>query len=149
MGIGWEPYPRGLLLALRRLHREFPNLPIYITENGIGTNDDEWRQKLLIDHLKMSHQAILEGIPLKGYFHWSLMDNFEWTHGYTSRFGLVHVDFSNQTRTLKPSGKLYGMVDSSFEHLSHLDTRSHQFSTSKKGELVFKVHCNFQLFYIR
>jgi beta-glucosidase len=109
-GLEWEPYPKGLLLSLRRLKKEFPGVPIYVTENGIGTDNDKWRQKHLVDHLKMIHQGIEEGIDIRGYFHWSLMDNFEWAEGYSSRFGLVKVNFENQKRTIKESGKLYGKI---------------------------------------
>jgi beta-glucosidase len=108
--LGWEPYPEGLLLNLRRIQHEFPNLPIYITENGIGTDDDPWRQQLLVDHLKMTHQALQEGIDVRGYFHWSLLDNFEWVSGYSPRFGLVHVDYATQQRTMKESGNLYATI---------------------------------------
>jgi len=109
-GLGWEPYPEGFYLAIKRMHQAFPNLPIYITENGIGTDDDAWRQNVLVDHLKMMHKAIQEGINIKGYFHWSLIDNFEWAQGYMSRFGLVAVDFKTQKRTIKGSGKLYAAI---------------------------------------
>ncbi len=108
-GIGWEPYPEGLLISMRRLHNTL-GLPIYITENGIGTDDDAWRQKVLIDHLKMVHRALREGIDVRGYFHWSLIDNFEWAEGFMSRFGLVHVEFKTQKRTVKGSGRLYGEI---------------------------------------
>jgi beta-glucosidase len=108
-GIGWEPYPEGLLISMRRLHNTL-GLPIYITENGIGTDDDAWRQKVLIDHLKMVHRAVREGIDVRGYFHWSLIDNFEWAEGFMSRFGLVRVDFKTQKRTVKGSGRLYGEI---------------------------------------
>lgn len=109
-GIGWEPYPEGLYLALRRLHDTFPGLPVYITENGIGTDDDRWRQKVLIDHLRMVHRAIQEGVDVRGYFHWSLMDNFEWAQGFSSRFGLIGIDYRTQKRTVKGSGRLYGEI---------------------------------------
>lgn len=109
-GLGWEPYPEGFYLAIKRIHDAFPTLPIYITENGIGTDNDQWRQQVLIDHLKMMHKAMTEGIDIKGYFHWSLIDNFEWAQGYMSRFGLVAVDFKTQKRTLKQSGKLYAQI---------------------------------------
>lgn len=109
-GLGWEPYPEGLLLVLRRVKRVFPKLPLYVTENGIGTDNDEWRQQFIIDHLKVLHRAIQEGIDVRGYFHWSLMDNFEWAEGYASRFGLVHVDYETQKRTLKKSGELYAEI---------------------------------------
>ena len=109
-GLGWEPYPDGLLFNLRRLKREFPTKPIFITENGIGTGDDEWRQKYLIHHLKRVHQAIGEGIDVRGFFEWSLMDNFEWAEGYSSRFGLYEVDFSSQKRTKRGCADLYGRI---------------------------------------
>lgn len=109
-GLGWEPYPEGLLASMRRIQKELPGMPIYITENGIGTDDDQWRQKIMVDHLKMVHQAIREGIDVRGYFHWSLIDNFEWAEGYLSRFGLVHVDYKTQKRTIKESGKLYAEI---------------------------------------
>ena len=109
-GLGWEPYPEGLLIALRRLQKMFPKLPIYVTENGIGTDNDEWRQQFIIDHLKVLHRAIQEGMDVRGYFHWSLIDNFEWAEGYSSRFGLVHVDHETQKRTMKKSGELYAEI---------------------------------------
>jgi beta-glucosidase len=61
-------------------------------------------------HLKAAHDAIREGVPLRGYFAWSLLDNFEWSHGYSKRFGIVHVDYATQQRTVKASGKLYSEI---------------------------------------
>ena len=110
VSLGWEPYPEGFYLAIKRMHNAFPHIPMYITENGIGTNDDSWRQRVLIDHLKMLHKAITEGVDIRGYFYWSLIDNFEWEHGYEPRFGLVHVDFKTQKRTIKPSGMVYAHI---------------------------------------
>ena len=109
-GLGWEPYPDGLLYNLRRLKKEFPNKPIYITENGLGTSDDEWRQKYLIHHLMRVHQAIQEGIDIRGFFEWSLMDNFEWAEGYSSHFGLYEVNYATQQRIKRDSADLYGMI---------------------------------------
>ncbi|MFW9929824.1 MAG: glycoside hydrolase family 1 protein [Candidatus Thorarchaeota archaeon] len=109
-GLDWEPYPEGILINLQRLNREFPGIPIYITENGIGTNNDEWRQRCLIHHLIKMHKAIELGIPVKGYFHWSLLDNFEWAEGYNSKFGLVEVNFLTQERKIKGSGNLYSGI---------------------------------------
>ncbi len=109
-GLGWEPYPDGLLFNLRRLKKEFPTKPIYITENGIGTSNDEWRQKYLIHHLMRVHQAIQEGIDIRGFFEWSLMDNFEWAEGYSSHFGLYEVNYENQQRTKRGSADLYGSI---------------------------------------
>lgn len=114
-GIGWEPYPDGLLFNLRRLKKEFPNTPIYITENGIGTNNDEWRQKYLVHHLMRVHQAIQEGIDVRGFFEWSLMDNFEWAEGYMSKFGLFGVDFKTQERIKHKSATLYSEIAKSNE----------------------------------
>jgi len=85
-------------------------MPVYITENGIGNGNDDWRKRLLVDHLRMCSQAINEGVNLIGYFHWSLMDNFEWAEGFSSRFGLVNVNFQTQKRTVKGSGRLYSRI---------------------------------------
>ena len=109
-GLAWEPYPEGLLHNLRRLKKEFPNKPIYITENGIGTNDDSWRQQYLVHHLMKVQQAIQEGINIRGFFEWSLLDNFEWAEGYTSRFGLYGVDFKTQKRIKHGSVDLYAHI---------------------------------------
>ncbi|MBN1534828.1 MAG: glycoside hydrolase family 1 protein [Spirochaetes bacterium] len=109
-GIGWEPYPEGLYLALKRVAAEFPGMPVYVTENGIGTDDDAWRRRYLVDHLKMAHRAVEDGVDLRGFFHWSLMDNFEWAQGYMSRFGLINMDYRTQKRTLRESGRLYGEI---------------------------------------
>jgi beta-glucosidase/6-phospho-beta-glucosidase/beta-galactosidase len=81
-----------------------------ITENGIGTDDDQWRQEFLLQHLYQVHRAIHEGVPVKGYFHWSFIDNFEWTEGYASRFGLVDCNRKTLKRTIKKSGYLYAKI---------------------------------------
>ena len=109
-GLGWEPYPDGLLFNLRRLKKEFPSKPIYITENGIGTRNDQWRQKYLIHHLMRVHQAIQEGIDVKGFFEWSLMDNFEWAEGYSSHFGLYEMNYITQERIKRGSADLYSTI---------------------------------------
>lgn len=84
--------------------------PIYVLENGFLDNADQQRPAHLIRHLVALHRAIQDGAPVKGYFHWSLLDNFEWAEGYSTRFGLVHVDFGTQERTIKRSGLLYGEI---------------------------------------
>ncbi len=109
-GLGWEPYPDGLLFNLRRINKEFPGIPVYITENGIGTNNDNWRQRYLIHHLMKVYQAIQEGVNVKGFFEWTLMDNFEWAEGYSSRFGLYEVDFNTQKRSKRGSAELYSRI---------------------------------------
>jgi beta-glucosidase len=110
--VGWEIYPQGLGDFLRRAHAEYTRgLPIYITENGMANNDvltgnrieDEVRVSYLAQHLAEVRAAIAQGVPVQGYFIWSLMDNYEWTHGYEKRFGIVQVDFETLRRTPKAS----------------------------------------------
>lgn len=84
--------------------------PIYITENGICDARDEIRPRYLVSHLAALHQAIQEGAPVKGYFHWTLVDNFEWKEGWGLRFGLIANDPITQTRTLRPSADLYAQI---------------------------------------
>lgn len=112
----WEVYPLGLYNLLMRLKNEYNAPPLYITENGAAYKDvvtpdgeicDERRQAYLESHLAACHRAIQNGVPLKGYFVWSLLDNFEWAYGYTKRFGITHVDYTTLKRTLKQSGEWY------------------------------------------
>ena len=114
--MGWEVYPAGLFELLFRLKKEYGNPPIYITENGAAYADvveddgrvrDESRRQYLEQHLAVTGAAIRAGVDVRGYFAWSLIDNFEWTHGYDRRFGIVHVDFDTQRRTIKDSGRWY------------------------------------------
>lgn len=108
----WEIYPDGLRKLLIRLHTDYAPGPIYITENGAAFNDlppvngiveDPQRVEYLKAHFEAASEAIAAGVPLKGYFVWSLMDNFEWAQGYTKRFGIVYVDYPTQRRTPKRS----------------------------------------------
>ncbi|MEO1604663.1 MAG: GH1 family beta-glucosidase [Pseudomonadota bacterium] len=108
----WEIYPDGLYHFMTWVNREFGDgLPIYVTENGMaaydsvvdGKVDDQIRIDYLNAHVKKVQQALSDGVPLKGYFIWSLMDNYEWALGYDKRFGLVHVDFDSLERTPKAS----------------------------------------------
>ncbi|MFN4170476.1 MAG: family 1 glycosylhydrolase, partial [Pseudorhodobacter sp.] len=110
--MGWEIDPQGLGHFLRRIHRDHaPGLPLYITENGMaspdqlsgGTVADQDRIAYLAAHLAEVRGAIAGGVPVKGYFCWSLLDNYEWALGYDKRFGLVHVDFESLQRTPKAS----------------------------------------------
>lgn len=110
--VGWEIYPEGLYDFLTRTHRDYARgLPIYVTENGManadvlvdGACDDAPRIAYLDAHLAQVRRAIDDGVPVKGYFTWSLMDNYEWSLGYEKRFGLVHVDFESLRRTPKAS----------------------------------------------
>ena len=106
--MGWGIYPKGIYEVLKKLKRY--NVPIYITENGIADKTDEKRARFIIDHLVFVHKAIKEGIPVKGYFYWSLLDNFEWTDGYGPKFGLVEVDFKTQKRTIRKSAYTYAQI---------------------------------------
>ena len=109
--IGWEVHPEALLKLLTDLHQTYKLPPIYITENGAavddhvvnGVVDDEQRYRYYQNHLSMVHEAIKIGVDIRGYFAWSLMDNFEWAEGYKMRFGIVYVDYETQERTLKQS----------------------------------------------
>jgi len=116
--MGWEVYPEGLYKLLRRLHEEYRPRALYITENGCALADrpedgrvhDPRRISYLREHLIQVQRAIQEGVPLQGYFVWSLLDNFEWAHGYAKRFGIVYVDYATQARILKDSALFYRQV---------------------------------------
>jgi len=106
--LGWEIYPKGIYNILKEL--SVYNLPIYITENGLADAEDTKRADFLRDHLMWVHRAIEEGIPVKGYFYWSLLDNFEWDKGFWPRFGLVAVNYQTQERTIRPSARYYAQI---------------------------------------
>jgi beta-glucosidase len=117
--MGWEIDAPGLTETLLRLHRDHPALPLYISENGAAFDDvvgpdgeveDADRVAYLRAHLRACHDAIATGVPLRGYFAWSLLDNFEWAQGYRKRFGLVRVDFPTQQRIPKASARWYARV---------------------------------------
>ncbi|WP_254239039.1 GH1 family beta-glucosidase [Allokutzneria sp. A3M-2-11 16] len=110
---GWHIAPSALTDLMLRLHNDYGDISIVITENGGVFNDaphDARRIEFLRDHLDALHKAIEAGVPVRGYFHWSLMDNFEWAMGYAPRFGLVHVDYETQARTVKDSGRYYAQI---------------------------------------
>jgi len=106
---GWEIYPEGIYHVAKEIQRKYKK-PIFITENGISDADDDQRPEFIKNHLIWLHKAIEEGADARGYFYWSLLDNFEWSEGFTQRFGLVEVDFETQERKMRPSGKLYGKI---------------------------------------
>tara|TARA_R110001583_G_scaffold170446_2_gene323865 strand:+ start:210 stop:1541 length:1332 start_codon:yes stop_codon:yes gene_type:complete len=113
--IGWEIYPKALSELLISLNEKYTLPPIYITENGAATDDkliagivkDNDRIAYYQKHLNAVNDAIEQGVDVKGYFAWSLMDNFEWAEGYLKRFGIVYVDYKTQVRTIKNSGHAY------------------------------------------
>jgi beta-glucosidase len=96
---------REVLILLRRYGK-----PVYITENGLATSDDTWRERYLTQVLGNVHAAIEDGVDVRGYFHWTNTDNFEWARGYTAHFGLIAVDRTTLERTVKPSGRLYARI---------------------------------------
>lgn len=111
--MGWEVHPEGLYRILKWVHANYPVSKIIVTENGASFTDtvspdgkvhDERRVAYLREHIKQAHRAMREGVPLGGYFAWSTLDNFEWAYGYSRRFGLIHVDYETQKRTIKDSG---------------------------------------------
>ncbi|GAA4914100.1 GH1 family beta-glucosidase [Stackebrandtia albiflava] len=115
-GMNWEIDPGGLRDILVRLSRDYPGVPLVVTENGSAFDDvvsedgavhDPERLAYLRDHLAACQEAVEADVPLRGYFTWSLLDNFEWAWGYTKRFGIVHVDYDTQRRTVKDSGRWY------------------------------------------
>jgi beta-glucosidase len=115
--VGWEVYPQGLTDLLLWFRNRYGALPIYITENGSAFYDppcalgdvveDPLRVHYLREHLAALARAIEQGVDVRGYFAWSLLDNLEWSHGFTKRFGIVHVDFATLKRTLKRSALAY------------------------------------------
>jgi len=116
---GWDVNPAELVTLLLRLHQDYPRLPLYITENGAAFADSMSESGVVTDtdrvafvdaHLRAAHAALEHGVDLRGYFYWSLLDNFEWAEGYAKRFGLVHVDFATQRRTPKASASWYARV---------------------------------------
>jgi beta-glucosidase len=118
--MGWEVNPSGLRDLLVRLGAEYPALPpLYVTENGAAYPDvvsldsevhDTERTAYIVDHISAVSEAIAAGADVRGYFVWSLLDNFEWAWGYGKRFGIVHVDYDTQKRTIKDSGHRYARI---------------------------------------
>ena len=117
---GWEVYPEGLADTLSWVTERYPRLPLYVTENGAafydppqpidGVVDDPLRVAYYRGHLRAAYEALCKGVDLRGYFAWSLLDNYEWSLGYSKRFGIVHVDYSTQRRTQKSSARYYAEV---------------------------------------
>ena len=114
----WEIDPDAFRRLLVRLAEDYDAPPIYITENGAMADDvvedgavhDVGRQQFIEQHLHAMLDAMDQGVDVRGYFVWSLMDNFEWSYGYSHRFGIVHVDYETQTRTPKDSALWFAEV---------------------------------------
>ena len=97
----WEIFPEGLRLTLLKLKPY--RCPIFVTENGVCSDDDAVRCRFIEQHLAETRKAMRMGVPVIGYLYWSLLDNFEWARGFTPRFGLVEVDYKTQARKVRPS----------------------------------------------
>ena len=118
--MGWEVYPRGLTDTLTWFKGRYGDMPVYVTENGAAFYDpptvdgdileDPLRVSYYRSHLRAVHDAIRAGVDVRGYFAWSLLDNYEWSYGYSKRFGIVHVDLDTQKRTPKRSARYYAEV---------------------------------------
>ncbi|BDZ39699.1 beta-glucosidase [Microbacterium suwonense] len=119
-GMGWEVQPEGLTRLLVRIGEEYaPEVPLYVTENGVAYDDvvgddgevpDAERTAFLRDHVAATLDAVEQGADVRGYFYWSLLDNYEWAWGYAKRFGIVRVDYDTQQRTIKQSGHEYARI---------------------------------------
>ncbi len=106
--LGWEIYPEGIYYVLKDLKKY--DLPIYITENGLADAKDAKRTKFITEHLKWTHKAIKEGVDIRGYLHWSLIDNFEWTFGFKPRFGLIEMNYKTMETRIRPSALEYAKI---------------------------------------
>ena len=116
----WEVYPDGLTDTLKWVTDRYGRIPLYVTENGAafydppqpidGRIDDPLRVAYYRAHLRAAHAALCQGVDLRGYYAWSLLDNYEWSLGYSKRFGIVHVDYATQKRTPKASARFYSEV---------------------------------------
>ncbi len=103
--MGWEVYPEGFYHSLMSVKKY--KKPVYVTENGIATLDDTQRCRYILRHLYQLHRAIKDGLDVRGYMYWSLIDNFEWAEGFAKRFGLIEVNYDTMERTPRPSAYLY------------------------------------------
>ena len=118
--VNYEIWPRCIYDILHYVHENYAPKEIFISENGLATAPetvsadghvwDDLRATYYVDHLEQVAKAASEGVPVKGYFAWTLTDNFEWAYGYTTPFGITHVDFETQVRTIKYSGEIYGRI---------------------------------------
>lgn len=105
--LGWEIYPEGIVECAGKLHELCPDLPIYISENGTADNNDLFRRRYLYEHIKALCESSL---PVKRYYHWCFVDNFEWVEGFTARFGLVWLDTETMERKIKKSGEFFSKM---------------------------------------
>jgi beta-glucosidase len=109
MQTGWEVYPPALEHTVR-LAAEHAGVPVLVTENGMATDDDEARIAYTRGALEGLGRCLADGVDVRGYLHWTLLDNFEWTSGFATTFGLIAVDRTTFARTVKPSARWLGEV---------------------------------------
>jgi beta-glucosidase len=108
--MGYEFRPGAIVATVRRVAELLPGKPIVVTEHGVAAADDAERIEFITEGLKALHPLVGEGIPLRGYLHWSAFDNFEWASGYAMEFGLIAVDRKTQERMVKPSARFLGEI---------------------------------------
>jgi beta-glucosidase len=108
--MGWEYRPGAVAATVRHTAQVLPGKPIVVTEHGVATSDDAERIEFITDGLRALHDVLADGIPLRGYIHWSAFDNFEWASGYAMKFGLIAVNRETQERTMKPSARFLGEI---------------------------------------
>ncbi len=106
--MGWPIFPEGIYHTLRELARY--KKPIYVTENGIADASDTKRASFIRDHVYWMHKALNAGVDVRGYFYWSLLDNFEWAEGFEKRFGLLEMDYGTLERRVRPSAYKYKKI---------------------------------------
>jgi len=106
--LSWEIYPQGLYTFLKDFSRY--RIPLFVSENGIATDDDTERTEFIVAHLKAMVQAMKEGVPVMGYLYWSLLDNYEWAEGFVPRFGLIEVNYTTQKRTVRESARVFEKI---------------------------------------
>lgn len=107
--LGWEIYPEGISRLCRKYYKKY-RTPIWITENGTCDSKDTFRSEYIYTHLREISELCQQGIPVERYYHWTLVDNFEWAEGESARFGLVSVDFETQERKIRKSGEFFGEI---------------------------------------
>lgn len=106
--MGWEIYPEGIYYTLKELQRY--EKPVFVAEAGIADRDDKYRGQYIKDLVYWIHKAIEDGVPVKGYMYWSLLDNFEWALGYKERFGLIEIDYETKERKVRGSAYEYKKI---------------------------------------
>jgi len=107
--LGWEIYPEGFYRLLKKFYFRFKK-PVYVTENGTCDRNDDFRAQFICDHLQQLSRAAAEGVDIRAYCHWTLVDNFEWIEGFSARFGLAALDMKTMKRKIRRSGELYGKI---------------------------------------